>query len=140
MSESPRRPFFLQPLDGGDYSSQLEESHMCSFLLSLAISRDIRCGCDFYAVLSSPHSPCVAHFYHLLRATRHSAVFPSHSFSWAFTPTSGCWFTASNLLQYRDRESRPPFQEQSRERGPEKASVMSLGVRSEFLFEDFYHL
>lgn len=46
----------------------------------------------------------------------------------------------ATCCSYQDRESGPPFQEQSGERGPEKASVMSLGVRSEFLLEDFYHL
>lgn len=52
--------------------------------LSLAISRDVRCGCDFYVFPPPPHSPCVAHFYHLLWVSCHSAALPLHSFSWAF--------------------------------------------------------
>lgn len=107
---------------------------MCYFL-SLAVSRDVRCGCDSYAFLSIPHSPCVAHFYHLLWVSRHPATLPLLPFPGLSIPPQAAGSFQSNLLHYRDGESGTLFKEQNGERGPEsllQASTMAvMYLRSE---------
>ena len=97
------------------------------FPLFLAISRDVRCGCDFYALLCSTFSMCCSFFfffffYHLLWVSCHSVAFPLHSFSWAFTPTSSCWFISEHLVTWLRQRKGATLQSTGWRGGPQKAS------------------
>lgn len=129
----PRKDSPSPSLNGEDESFWPEESQMC-YLLCLSVSGDIRCDYDFCAFLSIPHSPCVAHFYHLLWVSCHSAALPLHSLSWAFDSRLKLLVPSEQLVALWRQRKWVVLRRTPQREGPEEASRGCLYLRKRWVF------
>lgn len=107
------------------------------FPLSLTISRDVRCGCDFYVF---PPGPLPLHILHVLLIFTicfgfHAILphFPCIPFPGLLTPTSSCWFIPEQLVALSRQRKWAALQRTWQKEGLQEASTgwLYLG-RGEF--------